>query len=489
MVDRIIYDSHIDIANLFNAHFANIASSVVLNKNASTTPNLGYLKDFVRPKLPLGVSFTIPPITSVFVLNSLRHLPTGKAVGLEGFSGYFLKLSAPSIASSLTTIFNLSLSLGSFPGLWKKAKVSPIFKDGSLFDRSNYRPISVLAILSKILERHVHISFYNFLTENDLLSDSQFGFRKSRSCELAVTDLIDRLLNNMDIGVLNGLLLVDLRKAFDLVNHSILLSKLQIYGCSSSTVQWFASYLSDRFQCTNFKGTLSDPLPVSIGVPQGSILGPLFFLLFINDLPLFLPQNSTLTMFADDTSITQSSSTIHELNARLNRDASGVFAWANLNDIALNTSKTKSLLITTQQKFHRLNDHSLNVMINGKLIEQVQHAKLRGVTLDCHLTWEKHIDNICSIVNSRLSLLRRIKPFLNHHCALRFFNSCIHNLFIYCSSAWGNFSSYLLSRLLRLQKRAARLLLDADFTKPSVSTHLLTLLPPFSIALTLILSK
>ena len=212
--------------------------------------------------------------------------------------------------------------------------------------------------------------------------------------------------------------------------------KTQIYGCSSSTVQWFTSYLSDRFQCTNSKGTLSDPLPVSIGVPQGSILGPLFFLLFINDLPLFLPQNTTLTMFADYTSVTQSSSTIHESNARLNLVASGVFAWANLNDMALNTSKTKSFLITTQQKFHPLNDHSLNVMINGKLIEQVEHAKLLGVTLDCNLTWEKQIENICSIVNSRLFLLRRIKPFLNHHCALRFFNPCIHNLLIYCSSAW-----------------------------------------------------
>ena len=157
--------------------------------------------------------------------------------------------------------------------------------------------------------------------------------------------------------------------------YNIPLAKLQIYGCSSSTVQWFTSYLSDRSQCTNFKGTLSDPVPVSIGVPQGSFLGPLFFLLFINDFPLFLPQNTTLTMFADDTSITQSSSTIHELNARLNLVACGVFAWANLNDIALNTYKTKSILITTQQKFHRLNDHSLNVMINGKLIEQVKHAR------------------------------------------------------------------------------------------------------------------
>ena len=301
--------------------------------------------------------------------------------------------------------FNLSLSSGSFADLWKKAKVSPLFKEGSLFDRSGYRPISVLAILSKILEHHIRISFYNFFTENDLLSDFQFGFRKSRSCELAVTDLIDRLLNNMDNRVLNGLLLVDLKEAFDLVNHSILL-KLQIYGCSSSTVQWFTSSLSDRSQCTNFKGTLFDPLPVSIGVPQGSILCPLFFLLFINGLPLFLPQNTTLTMFTDDTSITQSSSTIHELNARLNLVVSGVFAWANLNDTALNTSKTKSILITIQQKFHRLNDHSFDVMINGKLIEQVEHAKLLGVTLCCHLTWEKHIENICSIVNSRLSLLR-----------------------------------------------------------------------------------
>ena len=171
LVDGTIYDSHIDIANLFNAHFVNIASSVVLNKNESTTPNWDYLKGLVRSKLPLGASFTILPITSVFVLNSLRHLPTGKAVDLDGLSRYFLKLSAPSIASSLTTIFfffNLSLSLGSFPDLLKKAKVSPLFKDGSLFDRSNYRPISVLATLSKILERHVRNSFYNFLTENDL---------------------------------------------------------------------------------------------------------------------------------------------------------------------------------------------------------------------------------------------------------------------------------------------------------------------------------
>lgn len=146
------------------------------------------------------------------------------------------------------------------------------------------------------------------------------------NCELAATDLINHLLNNVDNKILNGLLSGNLEKAFDIINHSILALKLQIYGCFSSTVS--TSYLSDRFQCTNFKGTQSDLLPISIGVPQGDILGPLFFLLFINDLPLFLPQNTTLAVFA-----------------------SGVFAWDNLNDMTLNTSKTKSILITSQQKF------------------------------------------------------------------------------------------------------------------------------------------
>ena len=167
---------------------------------------------------------------------------------------------------------------------------------------------------------------------------------------------------------------------------------------------------------------------------------------------LFVPTRTALTMFPDDISTTRSGSTVHELNSRLNHNASGVFPWANLNGMTLNTSKTKSILITTQQKFHRVNDYSLNVMTNGKSIEQVQHAKLLGVTLVCHHTWEKQIDNICSIVNSRLALIRRIKPFLSDHCALRFFNSCIHDLFIYCSSAWGNCSSLLWSRLLHLLK-------------------------------------
>ena len=160
------------------------------------------------------MSYCIPSISENFVRTSLQQLSTSKATGLDDLSSFFLKIAAPSISPSLTAVFNLSISSGVFPDLWKIAKVSPLHKDGSLFDRSNYRPISVLAVLSKILERHVHQTFYYFLSQHELLLDSQFGFRSSRSCELALANLSDNILTNMDNKLLNGLLLVDLKTGF-----------------------------------------------------------------------------------------------------------------------------------------------------------------------------------------------------------------------------------------------------------------------------------
>ena len=159
------------------------------------------------------------------------------------------------MSPSLTALFNLSISSDVFPDLWKTAKVFPLHKDGSLFERSNYRPISVLAVVLKLLVRHVPQTFYYFLSQHELLLYSQFGFRSSRSCELALANLSDNILTNMDNKLLNGLLLVDLKKAFDLVYHDTLLNELRIYaGCSHSTVAWFRSYLSGRSQKTQFRG-------------------------------------------------------------------------------------------------------------------------------------------------------------------------------------------------------------------------------------------
>ena len=454
------------IADLFNDHFANITNSVKLN-NPLSNPSWDHLTDFISSKLPSNTLFTIPLMREEFVTKTLQRLSPTKAAGLDGLNGHFLKIAAPSISSILTRIYNRSISIGVFPDSWKIAKVSPLFKSGSLFDRSNYRPISVLATISKVLERHVYASFYTFLTEYDLLTDNQFGFRESRSCELAVTDLTDNILTNMDNSSLNGLLLIDLKKAFDLVDHSTLLFKLSSYGSSPLAMKWFTSYLSDRRQLTSFKGSLSDILPVLTGVPQGSILGPLFFLLFINDLPLHL-SHSNSTMFADDTTILASSSTVHDLSLKLNQVAYDVSSWAENNKMAVNTSKTKSMLIFSSRKAKYIGNPSLSLVMNGNEIEQVSHAKMLGVVLDSNLNWAYHIDNLCSTVNSRLALLRRIQPYLNQVCSIRFYNSCIHSHIIYCSVAWGNCSKTLLLRILRLQKRAARIIFNADLLTPSV---------------------
>ena len=227
-----------------------------------------------------------------------------------------------------------------------------------------------------------------------MLSDSQFGFRKSRSCELALNDLIDRALSNMDKRLLNGLLLVDLKKAFDLVDHQVLLFKLESYGCSQSTVGWFSSYLSNRSQRTFFKGALSEPHSMSLGVPQGSILGPLFFLLFINDLPLYVSKGIELTMFADDTTALVSSPSFADLNNRLVLLANEIYCWAVLNRMAINFVKTKALLLSTHQKFSHLHNSNFEISVKGNVIEQVPHAKLLGVTVDSFLTWDKHVKKL-----------------------------------------------------------------------------------------------
>ena len=207
--------------------------------------------------------------------------------------------------------------------------------------------------------------------------------------------------------------------------------------------------------------------PVKIGVPQGSILGPLLFILFINDLPSQL-SHSESTMFADDTTVLTEGSSIHDLNVKLNLVAQDLSAWTQQNRMVTNTLKTKTMLIHSPQQLKNTSDRSLSVILNGNMLAQVKQAKVLGLTLDEFLIWTKHIDNLCSTINSRLALLRRIKPFLTKDCALRFYNSCINSSLIYCSVTWGNCSKTLLLRILRLQKRAARIILDADFSTPSV---------------------
>ena len=255
-----------------------------------------------------------------------------------------------------------------------------------------------------------------------------------------------------------GAVFLYLAKAFDMINHRLLIQKLQKYRFSFCSLLWFSSYLSGRFQRVSISNTLSDVEEVKAGVPQGSVLGPILFLIFINDLPL-CSQND-IDLFADDSTITAIGKNIGEISNELNLDLHNVSAWCKQNKMVINVSKTNCMCIGSKQKLLTLSDCLLKLSIDEKPLNETQCEKVLGLFIDPSLSWSKHIDFIISKVNTSLSLLRRIKKYLNHKARLLYYNAYILPQYDYCCSIWGNCNQSLLNTILKLQKRAARIILD-----------------------------
>ena len=237
-----------------------------------------------------------------FVLKQLKCLKLKNATGIDGLPARLFKDSAVVIADRVTHLVNLSIKSGTVPSEWKQAKVVPLFNSGNKDDLDNYRPISILPILSKILEKAVFHQLHSYRSKNSLLSPYQSGFRASHSTQLAITFLIDKIRGRMDKGLLTGAMFIDLKKAFDTVPHDGLLNKLFRYGVQDQPLSWFESYLTNGTQSVSIENHLSSAANISSGVPQGSVLRPLLFIIYINYLPLAVGLSSVM-LYADDTVI------------------------------------------------------------------------------------------------------------------------------------------------------------------------------------------
>ena len=445
------------LAEAFNEHFASVGPRLASAIPDESRSHLEYL-DFISNNANL---FELKQTNITTVYSLVSKLSKSKATGLDSISARLLCECADLIACSLCSIFNRSIVTGIFPDDWKCSKVIPLFKQGKRDDLNNYRPISIIPVVAKVFERIVYDQVFTYLTDNNLLSSHQSGFRHLHSTVTALLEATDNWAVNIDKGEINAVVFLDLKKAFDTVDHVILLSKLYEYGIGGISNDWFNSYLSERNQKCLVNGYLSDNCSLSCGIPQGTILGPLLFLLYINDLPNCI-SHCQPRMYADDTHLTFASDNVDSINHFLNQDLVNVKEWLNANKLTLNTSKTEFMLIGSRQRLMTV-ETVPSLTINGASIKQVSSTKSLGVLIDESLSWNAHIDKLSKKIASGIGALKRIRPFVPHRTLQLIFTSLIQPHFDYCSVVWGNCGKTLASKLQKLQNRAARVLTFSSY--------------------------
>ena len=372
---------------------------------------------------------------------------------------HVIKSSFHLISSPLVIIINQSLQKGIFPDKLKIAKVIPVYKseDPCLF--VNYRPISLLSNFSKFFERVVYNRLIDFVQKYDILYNCQFGFRKNHSTALACIHLINKIASAIDRHETTAGVFLDLSKAFDTIDHQILFGKLEHYGIRGLALEWIKSYFSCRQQFVQFNSTCSSKQTIKCGVPQGSILGPLFFILYINDLP-HASQLTQPLLFADDTSIFYSHSDPKRVQSVLNDELRNYDMWLKCNKLSVNIKKTNYVIFKPRQ---RIANHDFNVFFGLHLLKQTNVTKFLGVYLDEHLTWKHHISFLSKQIAKSVGIIFRSRFHLSSRTKLALYYSLIYPYITYCNSTWSSTYVSALNRIFYLQKRAVRAITNSDY--------------------------
>lgn len=445
------------VSNAFNDYFISIADRLAENIPPSNVDPLRFLT-------PQCNSFVCLPTDSNEVCRVIRSFPN-KGCPPNAIPSFCYKHVAEMIAPIICDLINCSFESGEFPDILKIARVIPIFKAGSKSSLCNYRPISTLHFISKIFERVMYSRLDKYICRFNLLTDGQFGFRKDLSTSDAVLQFTDAVYNTFNSKKYLISVLLDFSKAFDTVNHSILLSKLQSMGVRGSSLAWFRSYLSNRKQYVSLLNTSSELKNINAGVPQGSIIGPLLFLIYINDMSK-CSCDLKFVHFADDTTALIDGSNLDHLLDKVNCELHKIDDWLRTNKLSLNVEKSSYLIFSNCDK-----SSNKRLAIRGSPLSLVNSAKFLGVMIDDRLSFKLHLNYVCDKISKSIGVMRKLSAFLPVHVLEKLYFSLIYPHLVYCVVVWGSSCRTGLARLHRLQNRTLRLLCRAPDQSSEMCKH------------------
>ena len=490
-----VFNKPSDLATIMNNFFINKIKNLRQNLPQNPGDPLLLVQKLMENRT---CNFSLTAVHPDDVLKILGKLKGSSSTGIDDIDSNTLKLIKNEIYPVLTHIINLSISNKTFPHPWKQAKVIPLHKKNEVLYAKNYRPVSLLSVLSKVLERCIFVQVVDYLECNRLLHPSHHGFRSNHSTLSALVQMFDTWVEAFEDDEVSAVIMLDMSAAFDTVDHDILLKKMDLYGFDHTAISWFRSYMTNRSQSVSIEGFLSQPQHLECGVPQGSILGPLLYILYTNDLPEAVHGHVSddedqledqhrdfynikckgcggICLYADDSTFSISNKNVEKLNEDIDEKYKEIAQYMAKNRLILNSDKTQ-LLVMTSARRHRIHEnYGISLDTGSEIIQPQSEGSLLGATVSNSLSWNSHIrdskSSLLSCLNSRINGLAKVCQYSSFKTRKMVANGLFMSYLTYLIPLYGGCPEYLLSALQILQNRAARLATKSSWY--TASAHML----------------